>query len=99
MTHPILAELPPAEQSNEIQQSKEGLEAILRHPVVSFAYPHGSSTPHSVTILQEEGFVCACSSHPDTVARGSDSFQLPRVGVRDWNGQTFDHWLRWWVGG
>jgi peptidoglycan/xylan/chitin deacetylase (PgdA/CDA1 family) len=98
MTHPFLAGLSPAEQRNEIQQSKEGLEAILMHLVLSFAYPHGSSTPHSAVILQEKGFICACSSH-HAVVQGFDCFQLPRVVVRDWDGQTFARWLRGWVCG
>jgi peptidoglycan/xylan/chitin deacetylase (PgdA/CDA1 family) len=99
MTHPVLAALPAAEQRDEIQRSKVCLEAILKRPVTSFAFPHGSTTPEAVAILDEGGFVCACSSHPDAVFRGASRFQLPRIGVRDWNAKTFGRWLRWWVGG
>jgi peptidoglycan/xylan/chitin deacetylase (PgdA/CDA1 family) len=99
MTHPVLAALPPLEQRQEIQESKARLEAMLGQEVVSFAYPHGSSTPAAVASLGEAGFVCACSSHPDAVFRPANRFQLPRVGVRDWDGDTFARWLRWWVGG
>ena len=99
MTHPYLGALPIAEQNCEIRQSKQCLEAILGCPVTSFAYPHGSSTPESVAILNEAGFVCACSSHPDAVWRDADPFCLPRVVVRDWSWKPFKRWLRWWIDG
>jgi peptidoglycan/xylan/chitin deacetylase (PgdA/CDA1 family) len=99
MSHPILAALLAADQRNEIQQSKERLEVILKRPVTSFAFPHGSTTPEAVAILREEGFVCACSIHPDAVWRGANCFLLPRLGVRDWDRETFARWLRWWING
>lgn len=99
MTHPVLAALSASEQRQEIQESKARLEAMLGHEVASFAYPHGSSTPETAASVGEAGFVCACSSHPDAVFRRANRFQLPRVGVRDWDGDTFARWLRWWVGG
>lgn len=99
MTHPRLAALPPLEQRQEIQGSKARLEALLDREVVSFAYPHGSSTPETAACVGQAGFVSACSSHPDVVFRGADRFHLPRLGVRDWDGDTFARWLRQWVGG
>ena len=99
MTHPVLAALPLLEQRQEIQESKARLEALVGHAVVSFAYPHGSSTPETAASVGEAGFVCACSSHPDAVFRRADRLQLPRLGVRDWDGERFARWFRWWVGG
>jgi peptidoglycan/xylan/chitin deacetylase (PgdA/CDA1 family) len=99
MTHPVLATLPAIEQRQEIQESKVRLEAMLGREVVSFAYPHGSSTPEAAASVAQAGFVCACSSHPDALFRTADRFQLPRVVVRDWDGDTFARWLRRWVGG
>ena len=98
-THPSLASLPVAEQRHEIQSGREYLEKILKHPVKSFAYPYGSSTPETITMLRDLDFLCACSSDPDTVGRGANLFYLPRVVVRDWDRQTFSRWLRWWIGG
>jgi peptidoglycan/xylan/chitin deacetylase (PgdA/CDA1 family) len=98
MTHPVLAALSAREQRQEIQESKARLEATLGHEVVSFAYPHGSSPPEAVASVGEAGFVCACSSDPDVVFRHANRFQLPRLVVRDWDGDTFARWLRWWVG-
>jgi peptidoglycan/xylan/chitin deacetylase (PgdA/CDA1 family) len=99
ITHSDLSTLPAAEQRYEILQSKECLEAILKRPVASFAFPHGVSTQESIACLREGGFVCACSTHSDVVWRGVNCFQLPRLGVRDWDAETFTDWLRWWIDG
>jgi peptidoglycan/xylan/chitin deacetylase (PgdA/CDA1 family) len=98
MTHPVLAALSASEQRQEIQESKARLETMLGREVGSFAYPHGSITPEAAASVGEAGFVCACSSHADAVFRTANRFQLPRVGVRDWDGDTFSRWLKWWVG-
>jgi peptidoglycan/xylan/chitin deacetylase (PgdA/CDA1 family) len=98
ITHPDLATLPAAEQRNEIEKGREFLEAILEHPVTNFAYPYGSSNLETITILRDLNFLCACSSDPDAVWRDANRFALPRVVVRDWEGKTFERWLRWWVG-
>jgi peptidoglycan/xylan/chitin deacetylase (PgdA/CDA1 family) len=99
MTHPKLADISVAQQRIEIQQSKQALEAILNRPVTSFAFPFGSSAPETVALVREEGFVCACSTRSDVVFRGADPFRLPRVVIRDWDGDKFGRFLRWWMGG
>jgi peptidoglycan/xylan/chitin deacetylase (PgdA/CDA1 family) len=98
MTHPVLAARSPADQRWEIQESKTRLQAMLGREVVSFAYPHGSTTPEATASLREAGFLCACSSRADSVFRTADRFELPRLGVRDWDGDRFARWLRWWLG-
>ena len=97
MTHPVLAALSIAEQRQEIQQSKVQLEAMLGREVVSFAYPHGSSPRTTIATVGQAGFACACSSHPDAVFRGADLLRLPRLVVRNWDGDAFARWLRWWL--
>jgi|RhiMetdeSRZDD1v2_1073273.scaffolds.fasta_scaffold135935_3 peptidoglycan/xylan/chitin deacetylase (PgdA/CDA1 family) len=99
MTHPKLADTPAGQQRTEIHQSKQTLEAILNRPVTSFAFPFGSGSPETVAIVRDEGFVCACSTRSDVVSRGADPFGLPRVIVRDWDGERFGRFLRWWMGG
>lgn len=99
VTHSQLALLPVEEQRREIRQSRECLETELKRPITSFAFPHGSTTPEAVSILQEAGFVCACTSTADAVWRSANPLQLPRVGVRDWDGDYFASWLKWWLDG
>jgi peptidoglycan/xylan/chitin deacetylase (PgdA/CDA1 family) len=97
MTHPMLAGLSVIDQRREIKQSKQTLEAILNRSATSFAFPFGSSSRETVAIVRDEGFACACSTRADVVSIGTDYFQLPRLCVRDWDGERFIRWLRWWT--
>jgi peptidoglycan/xylan/chitin deacetylase (PgdA/CDA1 family) len=99
MTHPQLSRLPINEQRREIQKSRACLEAVVKRPITSFAFPHGSTTLEAVSILQETGFLCACTSDADAVWRNANPWQLPRLGVRDWDGDAFGRWLNWWLNG
>lgn len=102
ITHPSLAMLADDEQLEEIGGGKTGLEKIIGQPVVSFAYPYGSRSDYSektVAMVRQAGFTCACSNFPGLTWRNSDPFQLPRLLVRDCDGDTFDRSLRSWWGG
>jgi peptidoglycan/xylan/chitin deacetylase (PgdA/CDA1 family) len=99
MTHPLLAGLPVDEQKHQILASKEILEKISNRPVTSFAFPHGSYTKETITILREAGFLCASNTNANAVWQNTSQFELPRLGVRDWDRDAFAHWLRWWMDG
>jgi peptidoglycan/xylan/chitin deacetylase (PgdA/CDA1 family) len=99
MTHPLLAEMTSERQRAEIRQSKECLERIANQPVTSFAYPSGSYSRETIAILRNLGFACACTSNPQAVWPGADRFEIPRLVVRDWDGETFGRWLKWWLDG
>ncbi len=97
VTHPILAALPTVAQRAEIQQSKAQLEEMLGKPVTSFAYPFGSRldyTAETVTLVRNTGFACACSNFPGVVGRRAALHELPRVMIRDCDGDTFAMHLR-----
>lgn len=90
--HPVLSRLNLSEQRREIEQSKADLEDILGSPITSFSYPHGLRTDYTaetVRVVREAGFACACSSLADIVWSGTDHLQLPRILVRDWDGDEF----------
>jgi peptidoglycan/xylan/chitin deacetylase (PgdA/CDA1 family) len=97
MTHPALARLTPDAQRFEIKASKQHLENILQRPVTSFGYPHGSGTAETVQILATTGFHTACSSRPEPVWSDAHPLRLPRVVVRDWDGDTFERYLDYWL--
>jgi peptidoglycan/xylan/chitin deacetylase (PgdA/CDA1 family) len=94
--HPFLSALPVAAQQQEIQQGKIHLESILGHPVKSFAYPYGDYTADTVAVVQKAGFTCACSTDKGNVRQQSDRFQLPRVGIQDWDKDEFARRLSRW---
>jgi peptidoglycan/xylan/chitin deacetylase (PgdA/CDA1 family) len=99
INHPPLATLACDAQRREIVESKAQLETIIGRPVASFAYPHGSYSAATVGTLQEVGFDCACASDTDVVWYSASRFALPRLCVRDWDGDTFERWLKKWFGG
>jgi peptidoglycan/xylan/chitin deacetylase (PgdA/CDA1 family) len=99
--HPRLASLPASHQRHEIEGGKTDLESLLRRPVTTFAYPFGRPgdyTSETVNAVREAGFVGACSNVPGLVTETSDPFQLPRLFVQDWDGDTFADCLMTYTG-
>ncbi len=97
VTHTALAGLIPAEQRAEIHGSKARLQEITGLPVNGFAYPFGGRhdySPATVDIVRDAGFLVACSNRPTPVRRRSDPLQLPRLLVRDWDGDAFGRQLQ-----
>ena len=99
VTHPVLGTLPLAAQRDEIRHGRARIQELLDRPVISFAYPHGSYTQETIAVVQEAGFSFACSSDTAVVRRGSDGFRLPRMSMRNWDGEAFSRWLTGWLGG
>ena len=100
VTHPVLSELSADAQRKEIAESKRSLEEILNRPVRSFAYPFGGKrdyTAASVSAVRDAGFDSACSNYPGLVRKGTDCFELPRILVRNWNGDEFSRLMRDWL--
>ena len=99
VTHPVLSALPTAMQRREIIRSKTRLEEVLGQRVGTFAYPYGTRSDYSeetVTIVREAGFSLACSNFPGLVQRAVPLYELPRLLVRDWNGEEFARRLQDW---
>ena len=96
-SHTRLAALPEAEQRADIETGREALQAIVDRPVESFAYPFGRAgdyTAETMAIVRQAGFTRACSNQAGRVDRSTDRFALPRLYVRDWNGDEFAAALR-----
>jgi peptidoglycan/xylan/chitin deacetylase (PgdA/CDA1 family) len=102
VTHAALATLPSVAQREEVRRSKAELERILGHPVRSFAYPYGRRcdyTADTVALLREAGFTSACANFHGAVTPSVDPYQLPRMQVRDWDGDAFTRRLAAWFDG
>ncbi len=103
MSHPVLAELPVADQFAEIMGSRQRLERELGRPVRGFAYPYGCRGdfgPATAAMVKNAGLAYACANtgkpphSGGRVTRDSDIYRLPRVIVRDWDGDTFERHIR-----
>jgi peptidoglycan/xylan/chitin deacetylase (PgdA/CDA1 family) len=95
-SHPWLAKISHEEQYEEISKSKSDLEEILGKRITSFSYPNGSVSQNTASIVEQLGFLCACSSYPDVVTKSSHLYQLPRLWVQDVDGDRFERWLSGW---
>lgn len=92
MTHSVLSQQSMEAQRSEIEASKHALEDVVGSPVPSFSYPFGGRDHYSaatVSLVRAAGFSRACSNFPGLVYLGTDSYQLPRLLVRDWSGEEF----------
>jgi peptidoglycan/xylan/chitin deacetylase (PgdA/CDA1 family) len=99
VTHPVLSSLPEAGQRHEILMSKSRLQNLLDRPVNSFSYPYGQQahyTAETVKIVRQAGFSCGCCNFVGVVNRRTDPFQLPRLHVRDCDGDEFAYHLSYW---
>jgi peptidoglycan/xylan/chitin deacetylase (PgdA/CDA1 family) len=86
-THRLLAQLPLAEQEQELARSKEILEAELRSPVESIAYPVGGHycyTQETRHLARKLGYRIGFN-HTNAVARlpVSDALDVARLMVDD----------------
>jgi peptidoglycan/xylan/chitin deacetylase (PgdA/CDA1 family) len=97
VSHPQLAELGTAEQQREIEESKRCLEERIGREVNGLAYPfgrRGDFTEETVGLVQAAGFGYACTNLAGLVRPESDRYRLPRLYVRDGDGDAFAAWLR-----
>jgi peptidoglycan/xylan/chitin deacetylase (PgdA/CDA1 family) len=97
LNHPFLSNLILESQREEIKTSKKYLEVILKSPVTSFSYPFGKYTLDTVSLVKTMGFICACTTKPETVWYKSDSFQLPRFHVDNLTVKQFAKQLKRWL--
>lgn len=89
VTHAALPALAPQEQRAEISQSKTRLEAMIGRAVQHFAYPFGDQSAETATLVRDAGFASSCTTEHGAVRAGADLFQLPRIAVGNWDGETF----------
>jgi peptidoglycan/xylan/chitin deacetylase (PgdA/CDA1 family) len=95
--HPQLGAIPAAKQQIEVLESKRHLERLLERPIVSFSYPFGTRRDYDATtvgLVKTAGFERACANVADRLTRRTSPWELPRILVRDWDGDTFARNLR-----
>jgi peptidoglycan/xylan/chitin deacetylase (PgdA/CDA1 family) len=94
VTHPVLPELEADASNREIIESKRACEALIEGPVAGFAYPYGALDAKSRAAVISAGFNFACSVRYGPTVATSDVFALPRIHVRDWDGDVFERAIR-----
>ncbi|WP_368165313.1 polysaccharide deacetylase family protein [Aeromonas sp. R6-2] len=81
LTHPRLSQLSSDQQAHEIGENKRQLEALLGHPLLSFAYPYGdlNEGAKAQTIAAGYRYVVATNSGPKVMHR--DPYQIRRIAI------------------
>jgi peptidoglycan/xylan/chitin deacetylase (PgdA/CDA1 family) len=93
VTHSVLPSLAVDAQRREISGSKRVLEALVERPITSFSYPYGRTSAPTSSAVRDAGFERACTTRAASVAANGDPFDLPRIAVRDCNGEQFARML------
>ena len=94
-THAVLPALAPADRRDDIRQGRDACERLIGSPIRGFAYPHGALDDDSEAAVRECGFAWACGTGSRSVPpRGANRYALPRFGVLDWDGPSFERALQ-----
>jgi peptidoglycan/xylan/chitin deacetylase (PgdA/CDA1 family) len=84
VSHPLLSQLPPAAQAEEIVGARDRLRQELGEAPTAFAYPNGTAddfTPATCEVLRDAGFDVACTTLRGANRPGCDPLRLRRIGV------------------
>lgn len=82
VTHPILSRTNSAHALQELVQSREQLEAIIKGKVTAFAYPNGVPDTdfgsEHVELVKRAGYNCAVTTLRGVANSNTSVFQIPR---------------------
>jgi peptidoglycan/xylan/chitin deacetylase (PgdA/CDA1 family) len=76
-------------QQSEITSNKNYLEALVGEKITGYGYAHGSYNNDSIDLLKRDNFSYACTTEEKAVSNDSNTFQLPRMQVKNWDKQKF----------
>jgi peptidoglycan/xylan/chitin deacetylase (PgdA/CDA1 family) len=94
-THPQLDTLPRPHAWEEIEGCRGRLEDALGHPVHSFAYPHGYSSPSVRRLVREAGWTSATAVRSAFSSSADEPLRIARLMVRaDTDRERFRSWSR-----
>jgi len=99
VTHPILTCLSREDAEQEILESKKRIEQEIGEPVNLFAYPNGGEKDFDrevKSIIQKLGFSAAVTTIFGGNSRGTDPFELRRIGGGETNPDVFIAQMGWY---
>lgn len=81
VTHPYMDDIPADECLGELTSSRKMLEEILNHKVRHMAYPHGAYNKTLVNLVEESGFLTACTTEERITNDDDGMLTLPRINM------------------
>jgi peptidoglycan/xylan/chitin deacetylase (PgdA/CDA1 family) len=98
MRHPALDTLTPKEAEKEISGGRRILVERTGRDVTTFAYPFGRCGGRVPDIVRDAGFSAACTAAQFLAIGRTDPYRIPRLIMRDWDGETLARMLRQFAG-
>ena len=93
VNHPILARIDLKSAEQEILNSKDFLEGLIKEPIKLFAYPNGKLGqdygPEHAALAQKLGFAASVATNWGAASNRSDPFNIPRFTPWDTNRLSF----------
>jgi peptidoglycan/xylan/chitin deacetylase (PgdA/CDA1 family) len=81
VNHVHLPETDDTHLLQELTESKAMLEAILGHPISSFAYPYGAWDDRCAEAVKHAGYAAACTTRNGWALRDKDPYRLRRLSL------------------
>lgn len=97
LSHTRLSVLSSEQQRQEIRESKQKLEALIKGPVRMFSYPYGTTgdfSKQTAQIVAEEGYDAGIANIQGNITAPLDMYAVPRRLVRNWPEKVFASWLK-----
>jgi peptidoglycan/xylan/chitin deacetylase (PgdA/CDA1 family) len=98
MRHPPLDTLTPEEAEREIAGGRRSLAETVGRDITTFAYPFGRCGGRVPDIVRDAGFTAACTAAQFLAVGRTDPYRIPRLIMRDWDGDTLARMLRQFAG-
>lgn len=101
-SHSQLASLSALGEKSEIVNSIRDLADVIGQPIRTFSYPFGLKgrdyTDRTLETARAAGLAGALAADLNVVTAQSDPFALPRLWIHDRNGDSFQKYLKRWLG-
>ena len=94
VAHRSLGDLPPDEQIQEIEDSRNAIEDLTGSPARLFSYPHGVVGEMTMELVAAAGYEAAFTSGGAPVTGSAPLYRLPRIVCEDVGGERFRRMLR-----
>lgn len=96
VSHCNLSVLPAEKQQHEIGFCKTSLEKEYGIRATMISYPYGKYNQDTLNIAESLKLTGAFTTRGEAITHQSNPYQLGRVVVKNWDGETFEKQLRSW---
>ena len=82
-SHTIMTHLSLEEVKSELKASKQTIQSILGHKIISFAYPNGNFNEDISNLVKATGYHIAFTTMPGKVVNSDDAYSIKRINIHD----------------